>query len=113
MFRGQIADVSNREDVELLLAVVDDDTGEETDLSSAAIIAEVSDKSGCVLWSGSIADGDITLSQDTVMRILIPRASMVDLCAGTYNFGMTVTNGGLTKSAIVGTLAVANGAVAA
>lgn len=113
MYRGQIADVSNREDVELLLAVIDEDTGEETDLTSAAIIVEVSDHGGGIRWSGSIADGDITLSEDTVMRILIPRASMVGICPGTYNFGMTVTNGGLTKSAIVGTLAVADGIVTA
>jgi hypothetical protein len=62
-------------------------------------------------WEGSVADGDITLSEDTVMRILIPRDSMTNLCDGTYNFGMTITNGGLTKSAIVGTLAVVDGAV--
>src|SRR3954466_13667455 len=111
MFRGQIAEVSNREDVELLYAIVDEDTAEEIDLTSADIVVEIQDQDGCVRWDGSIADGDITLSEDTVMRILIPRASMLNLCAGTYNFGMTVTNGGLTKSAIVGTLAVVNGAV--
>jgi hypothetical protein len=112
MFRGQVGDVSNREDVELIYAIVDEDTGEQVTLTDADIFVEISDRNGSVRWSGSIADGDVTLSESTVMRILIPRASMVDLCAGIYNFGMTVTNGGLTKSAIVGTLAVSDGAVA-
>lgn len=111
MFKGQIAEVSNREDVELLYAIVDEDTGDQVDLTSADIVIEISDQDGCVRWDGSTDDGDVTLSESTVMRILIPRASMTALCAGTYVVGMTVTNGGLTKSVIVGTLAVLNGAV--
>jgi hypothetical protein len=111
MFRGQVADVSNREDVELLYAIVDEDTGDEADLTSAAIFVEVQDQNGCVIWDGSIADGDVTLSESTVMRILIPRISMMSFCAGAYVVGMTVTNGGLTKQAIVGSLSVVDGAV--
>jgi len=111
MFRGQVADVSNREDVELFYAIVDEDTEDEIDLTSAAIVVEIQDQDGCVRWDGSIADGDVTLSEPTVMRIFIPRASMTNICAGTYLVGMTVTNGGITKSVIVGTMPVVDGAV--
>lgn len=111
MFKGQVEEVSNREDVELLYSIVDADTGDEIDLSSSTIYVELQDSCGGVMWGGSIADGDVTLPSTTVMRILIPRTSMVNFDPGIYKFGMTITNGGLTKSAIVGTIAVLDGAV--
>lgn len=111
MFTGQVGEESNRADVEWLFSIVDEDTGDEADLTSAAIVVEVSEPEGCMRWTGSIASGDIILAEPTTMRILIPRASMLNLCAGTYIVGMTVTNAGLTKSVIVGSMAVVNGAV--
>lgn len=111
MYRGQVAEVSNREDVELIYQLVDEDTGDLIDLTTSTIVCRVTDQGGCQRISASLDDGKITLVEDMTMRILISRDEMTNLCAGTYPIGVTIENDDLTKSLIAGTLAVVDGIV--
>lgn len=111
MYRGQVAEVSNREDVELIFQIIDEDTGEAIDLTTSDIVCRVTDQAGCPRVTASLEDGKITLVEDTTLRILIPRSDMISLCIGTYPFGLTVENDEITKSLIAGTLAVIDGIV--
>lgn len=111
MYRGQVAEVSNREDVELFYQLVDEDTGDLIDLTTSTIVCRITDQNGCSRIDASLADGKITLVEDTTMRILIGRDEMTNLCAGTYPVGVTIENDDLTKSLIAGTLAVVDGIV--
>lgn len=113
MYRGQVAEVSNRKDVELFYQLIDEDTGDIIDLTTSTIVCRVNDQNGCQRISASLDDGKITLVEDMTMRILIPRAEMTNLCAGTYPFGLTVENDELTEQVISGTLAVIDGVVGA
>lgn len=111
MYRGQVAEISNREDLELLYQLIDDDTAEPIDLTEATIVARISDQSNCTIIDASLTDGKITLVEDTTMRIFIPVDEVGSLCPGTYIVGVTVENADTTKQLIAGTLAVVNGIV--
>lgn len=111
MYRGQVAEVSNRENLELFFQLIDEDTGEAIDLTTSDLVCRVTDQSGCERISASLEDGKITLVEDTTLRIFIPRSDMTNLCIGTYPFGLTVENDEITKSLIAGTIAVIDGVV--
>ena len=110
MYRGQVTEASNREDVELFYQLVDEDTGDVIDLTTSTIECRVTDQGGCQRLSASLNNG-ITLVEDMTMRIFIPRSDMTSLCAGTYPIGVTIKNDDVTKSLIAGTLAVVDGIV--
>lgn len=111
MYVGSLPEASNREDYEYLAQIVDSDTGDLINLTSATIVAQISDQSGCQKILLGTASGEITLPDVGTFRILIPRASMTCLCAGQYHVGITVKNSDLTTSFIIGTLPVLDGNV--
>lgn len=111
MYRGQVAEVSNREDVELFYQLMDEDTDELIDLSTVtAIVASVRDNE-CERINLSLETGEITLVETDTMRVFISETSMAGLCPGTYQIGITVTNAGFTPQLIAGSMAVVNGIV--
>lgn len=111
MFNGQIAEVSNSEDFELLYEAIDDDTNDPIDLTSATIDLEIRDREHCRRISASTTDGKITLVEPSVFRIFIGKDEMSRLCAEQYEVGVTVENDSITRSLIVGTLGVIDGVV--
>lgn len=113
MFVGSLPEASNREDYEYLAQIVDDDTGYLIDLTTATIVAQISDQDGCQRILLGTSSGEITLPESDTFRIFIPRASMTGLCAGQYRFGLTVENAGQTTSFISGNLPVLDGNVPA
>ena len=56
-------------------------------------------------------NGKITLVETTTFRVAFSRSEMSCLCAGQYDVGSTVENGGTTRSFIIGTLPVLDGRV--
>lgn len=113
MYRGQVAEVTNRKDIELFFQLIDEETGDAIDLTTSTIVCRVNDQNGCPRINASIDDGKITLIEDTTMRILIPRSDVTSLCAGSYPFGITIENDELTEQLIAGTIAVIEGVVGA
>jgi hypothetical protein len=112
MFTGQVAAVSNRQDLELLYDIMDDDTGEAIDLTSSTLVFDICDQGCCSPRISATTDnGKITLIGSTVFRVFIPLAEMTGLCAGTYGIGCTVENEDQTESIIVGDIAILDGNV--
>lgn len=111
MFIGQLANVSNREDMQLLFEIQDEDTGDAVDLSSASVVLRVNDENGYTKIDASTDNGKISLSSSTVMQLLIPRSDMTTLDPGNYDVGMTITNEGITRSVIVASMTVVDGVV--
>lgn len=111
MYQGSLPATSNREDFEAIFQLVDEDTGDLIDLSSATIEFDISE-SGCKpLITATTDNGKITLVETTTFRVAIPRAEMANLCAGQYDIGATVENAGETRSFLIGALPVLDGRV--
>lgn len=118
MFRGQLAESSNRQDLIYIAQLIDEATGEAADLTAATLTFELSgigSSSPCLVARNDVDDAadvlGITLVEDTTFRVFIPRASMSSLCAGTYEVGLTIENDDITEQIIAGTIAVLNGNV--
>lgn len=111
MFHGSLPEASNREDYEYIAQIADSDTGDLIDLSAATIVAQISDQNGCQRILLGTSSGEITLPEADTFRIFIPRASMAQLCAGQYRFGLTVENASQTTSFISGSISVLDGNV--
>lgn len=96
----------------MIFDIVDDDTGEAVDLTTATLVFDICDPGCCSpRISASTDNGMITLTGSTVFRVFIPLASMECLCAGTYDVGATVKNAGQTESLIIGSIAILDGNV--
>ena len=112
MFTGQVAAVSNRQDLELVYDIMDEDAGEAIDLTSSTLVFDICDL-GCSTprITATTDNGKITLISSTVFRVFVPKAEMECLCAGTYGVGCTVENASQTESIIVGDIAILDGNV--
>lgn len=112
MYRGQIGEASNREDLELILQAIDDDTNTPIDISTAtAIDFRINDEQGNQLIVGALSSGEITRVDTGTMRVFIAQANMAKLEPNSYAVGMTITNAGVRRQLIAGTLAVTDGIV--
>jgi hypothetical protein len=127
MYQQSQFQFTNREDwLFPVMEIVDDDTDELIDLTTAIITVGIYDTRAriggydgyggfnCALpiVTGSTDDGTIILPDSTSFQIRIPRANVVNYF-GTFNIGVTVENAGLTASFIVGLLSVQQGFVPA
>lgn len=112
MYQGSLPATSNREDFEAIFQLVDEDTGDLIDLTSARIVFDISEPGCRPLITATTANGKITLIETTTFRVAIPRAEMANLCAGQYDVGATVENSGETRSFLIGALPVLDGRVA-
>ena len=111
MYQGVLPPTSNREDFERLFQIVDDDTGDLVDLTSASLVFDISEPGCSPRIIATTDNGKITLVEDSVFRVFIARSEMTGLCAGQYDVGATVENAGETKSFIIGSLPVLDGRV--
>lgn len=111
MYQGSLPATSNREDFEAIFQLVDDDTGDLIDLTSATIQFDISEPGCHPRITATTNNGKITLVENTTFRVAITRDEMASLCAGQYDVGSTVENAGETRSFIIGTLPVLDGRV--
>lgn len=112
MYQGSIAPASNRADFERLFQIIDEDTGSPIDLSTATIVFEIAEPGCRPVISATTDNGKITIVENSVLRVFIPRSEMTSLCAGQYELGATVENADQTESFLVGNLSVLDGRVA-
>lgn len=113
MYTGQLATFTNREDWAFpVFEIVDDDTGELVDLTSATIVYEIFDREGCPVKTGSTDDGGVTRPDSTSFEIVVPRSSITGECtSGLYSMGITLENGGRTTSLFAGSITIIRGNV--
>lgn len=111
MYQGTLEPTSNREDFERLFQLVDEDTGDLIDLTSASIVFDISEPGCSPRIIATTENGKITLVEDSVFRVFIARSEMACLCNGQYDVGSTIENAGETKSFIIGSLPVLDGRV--
>jgi hypothetical protein len=111
MYQGSLPATSNREDFEAIFQLVDEDTGDLIDLTSASIEFDISEPGCTPRLTATTDNGKITLVETTTFRVAFSRSEMSCLCAGQYDVGSTVENGGTTRSFIIGTLPVLDGRV--
>lgn len=114
MIIGTLEPVSNRQTWKQEFSVVDVDTDEAFDISSAtAINLQVEDaRTRSPMLVASLANGKITLPGDTgVFRVTFTASEMHVLDARTYNIGITVTADSETSQVFIGQLPVIDGIV--
>jgi len=100
---------SNQADFTFDIVATNADTGDAVDFSTAtAITFELNDFDGCQRFVMSLTGG-ITLPATGTIEVLVPKATMQNLCAGSYRHGMTYTMNGETDQIIVGTVSVYDG----
>lgn len=111
MYQGSLPATSNREDFEAIFQLVDEDTGDLINLTSASIEFDISEPGCRPIITATTDNGKITLVEDTTFRVAIARSEMASLCAGLYDVGATVENAGETRSFLIGALPVLDGRV--
>lgn len=112
--RGPLYQVSNLETWTDTIELFDDVAGDAVDLSTAAdIVVTLRDPAdGSTALTASLDGGEIVLAADDLSAVLtVPRSTMDDLAAKTYEIGLRViwtvdTN---EKQYVLGTLAVLEG----
>lgn len=112
MYVGALDAVSNQEDWDIIPGFVDDDTGEDIDLTNAAIVFEVRDPNtrGVVL-SATTGNQKISIIALGVFKVSFTRAEMQTLKAKTYDIGCILTLNGKTIQLMVATVPVVDGVV--
>lgn len=113
MYDAQLKPVSNRADWIETIELIDDDTGQViTDLSDVTVKVEVR-KTPCRsrTLSGTSEDGHVTYPGNGIIQWHFTRSEMSNLCAGTYEIGVTVTRDDLTEQELIGSLPVVDGVV--
>lgn len=112
MYDAQLKPVSNRADWIETIELVNDDTEEViTDLSGVTMVLEVRDRDRRRCLSGTTEDGHITFAGFGVIQWAFTRQEMSQLCAGTYEIGITVARNGVTEQELIGSIPVVDGVV--
>lgn len=113
MITGSLGVVSNREDWDFEITVIDKDTSEAIDISAATeiVISVRRQGDGSPEITSTIGDG-VTLSATTgVFDWHVDESTVHTLIAGTYDVGMRSDIASAKKSIFVGTIAVLDGVV--
>ncbi|MEV5054679.1 hypothetical protein MRBLRH13_000260 [Agrobacterium radiobacter] len=112
MYDAQLPPVSNRADwIETIELVSEDSEEIITDLSDITMVIEVRDRDRSRCLSGTTEDGHITFMGFGVIQWRFTREEMTQLCAGTYEIGITVKRDGITEQELVGSVPVIDGVV--
>lgn len=109
--------VTNAEDWNVQVAVLDDATGTGFDLASYTITIRVTDERGSQVLTGSTSDGVVSLIEDeddveSIISWVFRASTMAGLSAGTYIVAVTIANGSETVQMILGRLPVLEGGFA-
>lgn len=113
MYIGPLKAISNREDWQFTIELIDPATNDFVSFTGATIIVMVRpyENTNTVL-TGSNLDGHITVTGPGTASVLFPRSEVTSLPPRTYDVGITVKlSTGLTYQLFAGTLPVADGVV--
>jgi len=130
MYTGMLEPISNRADWFGYIELVNEDTDEIiTDLSGVSVNLVVRtspratvgnysppsnygylEESSHVVLTASTATGGITILDGAIEWHFTP-AQLSNLCAGSYQMGITVTRDGITEQELIATLPVIDGIV--
>ena len=121
MYRGQIAEISNRADwiAPYFVQLIDDSDGSVIDILNPSIAfdckVEIADND-CDWWrpivSASIADGHVIASSGDTgpgFQWSFTEDRLRCLCPGTYKFGIKTTTNGEINDIVIGTIVVIGG----
>ncbi len=113
MITGTLSPVSNKATWKETFKLTDSEDGDAIDISGAEeITISIRDpKSRCILLTGSLSDGDITIVDDGTFQLLFDDDTMGALSAKTYDIGCTIKIDGETTQLLVGKLPVVDGVV--
>lgn len=112
MYDAQLKPVSNRADWIETIELVDDDTEQLiTNLTGVTLKLEVRDRDRRRCMTATTEDGHIDFVGYGVIRWQFTKEEMSQLCAGTYEIGITVTRDGITEQELIGSLPVLDGVV--
>jgi hypothetical protein len=105
--------VSNRADWIETIELIDDDTGEViTDLTGVTVAIEVRQlPSCCRVLSGTTEDGTIAIQGNGIIQWHFTKSQMSNLCAATYQIGITVERDDITEQELIGSLPIVDGVV--
>lgn len=118
MYTGQIATISNRATwtSDVIQLVDEDDDDAVIDITNEDIgfdaVVTIADDRQCVLVSGSIDGGEVTLTgtgDDIGFQWQFSSDDLTVLCAGTYLLGVKITVNDETNDIIIGSIAVVEG----
>ena len=117
MFQARFKPVTNQSDWATSVQFNDkasgtpiDITGDDVPLSFNLALKPVGQGSAPAL-TGSTATGELTLPSLGILQIFFPAARMQALTPGSYDVGLTVTNGLNTSQILLGRLPIVNGIV--
>lgn len=113
MYKGPLAAVSNREDWQFTIEVIDPATNDFVDFTGATIIVMVRPQENTnTVLTGSNSDGHITVTGPGTANVLFRRTDMINLPARVYDVGITLKLlSGITYQLFAGTLPVEDGVV--
>lgn len=113
MFTGTLSPVSNKADWIETFELYDDETGEAIDVSAATEITIAIREPGThsEVLSGSLTGDEIEHVETGVIQWHFTADQMSDLCAKTYEVGMTLVLDDITTQILIGHLPVADGIV--
>lgn len=93
MYQGHLGEISNRAVWEPVFDIVDDDTGEAVDLSSATeILFEIKSPRGVgAVVQASLANGKVTLLDNYNIKVSFAAGDLSNLFPGQYRAALSFT----------------------
>lgn len=113
MYQGIFPPRSNKAGWPLVVEVLDDDTGEDVDISDATIVLELRDPlTGTISLSATTDNGKIIIGDAGFFTVAFTATDMKTLCARTYEVGCTISNDDSEpQQLIIGTVPILDGIV--
>jgi hypothetical protein len=117
MFQARFKPVTNQSDWATSIQFNDKATGMPIDITgddmpnSFALAVQLVGDGNMPALTGSTATGELTLPSLGILQIFFPAARMQVLTPGSYDVGLTVTNGVNTAQILLGRLPLVNGIV--
>ncbi|MGV2110164.1 hypothetical protein ACQZ46_02680 [Agrobacterium salinitolerans] len=112
MYDAQLKPVSNRADWIETIELIDDDNEQIiTDLSDVTMKLEIRDRDRRRCMSATTEDGHIEFMGFGIVQWHFTKSEMSQLCAGTYEIGITVMRDGITEQELIGSVPVVDGVV--
>jgi hypothetical protein len=117
MFQARFRPVSNQSDWATPMQFNDKASGTPIDITgedvpnSFVLALQLAGASNGPALTGSTATGELTLPSLGILQVFFPAARMQALAPGSYDVGLTVTNGINTAQILLGRLPIVNGIV--
>lgn len=114
MFIGALPTASNSADYNENFQLYDDEDNEGVTLADATVTLEIRrDKDCAPAVTATIDNGLIVVADEDfgIFNLAIPVATMRNLCAGTYECGITIEQNDETVQYFIGTFPVLDGVV--